>query len=323
MDRLKTKQREKPCGELSPRGFIPKRRKALSGGNVFYASIVALPLLQFIVFYVVVNFNSFLMAFQSYDNSTGKAVIGFTWDNFAYFFDKTVISDLWLCIRNSLLYLALNIVICVPVSLLFSYYVYKKFLFSEFFKVILFLPSIVCSTAMVIFYKYFVNEGLSSMFGGAVIGPVYNPKQQTVLLVFYLLMTFSANILLYINAMSQTPDSVVEASKIDGASEIGTFIHVIVPQIWGTIVSIIVIFLAWFATNQAYLFTFYGFNANREYQTIGYYLFNMVQDGRFTGTSLEQMYRKASALGLMFTAIVAPVTILVRNLMLKYGPNEN
>ena len=319
MNLLKAKE---TCGDNSPRVFKPKNKKAISGGNVFYASIVALPLLQFIVFYVVVNFNSFLMAFQSYDNSTGKAVIGFTFDNFAYFFDKIVFDDLWLCIKNSLLYLALNIVICIPVSLLFSYYIYKKFL-SELFKVILFLPSIVCSTAMVIFYKYFVNQGLASLLGGSVIGPVYNEKQQGALVAFYLLMTFSANILLYINAMSQIPDSVVEASKIDGANEIKTFIHVIIPQIWGTIVSIIVIFLAWFATNQAYLFTFYGFNANRQYQTIGDYLFNMVQDGRFTSSSLEQMYRQASALGLMFTAIVAPLTILIRKLMLKYGPNEN
>ena len=87
--------------------------------------------------------------------------------------------------------------------------------------------------------------------------------------------------------------------------------------------SLLVIFFAWVATNQAYLFTFYGFNANREYQTIGYYLFNMVQDGRFTSSALEQNYRKASALGLMLTLIVAPVTILVRNLMLKYGPKED
>ena len=175
MNLLKAKE---TCGDNSPRVFKPKNKKAISGGNVFYASIVALPLLQFIVFYVVVNFNSFLMAFQSYDNSTGKAVIGFTFDNFAYFFDKIVFDDLWLCIKNSLLYLALNIVICIPVSLLFSYYIYKKFLLSELFKVILFLPSIVCSTAMVIFYKYFVNQGLASLLGGSVIGPVYNEKQQ-------------------------------------------------------------------------------------------------------------------------------------------------
>ena len=176
---------------------------------------------------------------------------------------------------------------------------------------------------MVIFYKYYVNDALSGMFGGPVIGPTFNAHQQGVLIVFYLLMSFSGNILLYINAMCQTPESVIEAARIDGAKEGQIFLHVVVPQIWGTIVSLLVIFFAWVATNQAYLFTFYGFNANREYQTIGYYLFNMVQDGRFTSSALEQNYRKASALGLMLTLIVAPVTILVRNLMLKYGPKED
>lgn len=263
------------------------------------------------------------MAFQNYDNSTGKEVITFTWDNFAYFFNADVASDLWLCVKNSLMYLLLNVFVVMPVSLLFSYYVFKKFRMSKLFKVIMFLPSIVCSTAMVIFYKYYINDALSGLFGGPVIGPTFNPHQQGVLIVFYLLMSFSGNILLYINAMCQTPESVIEAAKIDGANEGQVFLHVVVPQIWGTIVSLLVIFLAWVATNQAYLFTFYGFNANREYQTIGYYLFNMVQDGRFTGSALQQMYRKASALGLMLTLIVAPITILVRNLMLKYGPKED
>lgn len=292
-------------------------------GNLFYASMIALPLLQFVIFYVVVNFNSILMAFQNYDNSTGKEVITFTWDNFAYFFQKDVIADLWLCVKNSLMYLALNVFAVMPVSLLFSYYVFKKFRMSGLFKVIMFLPSIVCSTAMVIFYKYYVNDALGELFNGSVIGATYNPHQQGVLIVFYLLMSFSGNILLYINAMCQTPESVIEAAKIDGANEFRIFLHVVVPQIWGTIVSLLVIFFAWVATNQAYLFTFYGFDANREYQTIGYYLFNMVQAGRFKTSELEQMYRKASALGLMLTLIVAPITILLRNLMLKYGPRED
>ena len=304
-------------------GAVKKMSSIKKSGRLFYITMIALPLVQFLIFYVIVNFNSVLMAFQNYDNSTGEVVITFTWDNFKFFFNKDIAADLWLCTRNSLLYLVLNILVVMPVSLLFSYYVYKKFRLSRLFKVIMFLTSIVCSTAMVIFYKCFVNDALGGLFGGSVIGPTYNPRQQTVLIVFYLLMSFSGNILLYINAMCQTPESVVEAAKIDGANEGQIFLHAVVPQIWGTIVSMLVISLAWVATNQAYLFTFYGFNANREYQTIGYYLFNMVQDGRFTGAALEQMYRKASALGLMLTLIVAPVTILIRNLMLKYGPRED
>lgn len=86
--------------------FKARRKSSIKkGGRLFYVSMIALPLLQFLVFYVIVNFNSILMAFQNYDNSTGKEVITFTWDNFAYFFQADVAADLWLCIKNSLMYL--------------------------------------------------------------------------------------------------------------------------------------------------------------------------------------------------------------------------
>ena len=62
MNLLKAKE---TCGDNSPRVFKPKNKKAISGGNVFYASIVALPLLKIFVFYDVVNFKSYLMAFQT------------------------------------------------------------------------------------------------------------------------------------------------------------------------------------------------------------------------------------------------------------------
>ena len=43
-------------------------------GNVFFWVMLALPLLQFAIFYVGVNFNSILLAFKSYENYTGKVV---------------------------------------------------------------------------------------------------------------------------------------------------------------------------------------------------------------------------------------------------------
>ena len=37
---------------------------------LFYALMAALPILQFIIFYVVVNANSLVLAFKSYDRDT-------------------------------------------------------------------------------------------------------------------------------------------------------------------------------------------------------------------------------------------------------------
>ena len=170
-------------------------------------------------------------------------------------------------------------------------------------------------------YKAFVNYGMSSIFPIAPISLEYSEARQPMLILFYLLVNFSGNILLYINAMSQVSPSVVEAAKIDGASEFRIFIHVIIPQIWGTIVSLLIIFMAGIVTNQAFLFTFFGINAPTELQTLGYYIFRNVQEG--ATPSVEASYYQTSALGIMLTLCLAPITILVRNLLLKFGPRED
>ena len=285
-------------------------------GTLFYVTMIALPLLQFVIFYVIVNFNSILMAFQNYDNSTGKEVITFTWDNFAYFFSADVVADLWLCIKNSLMYLALNVFVVMPVSLLFSYYVFKKFRMAKLFKVIMFLPSIVCSTAMVIFYKYYVNDALSGMFGGPVIGPTFNAHQQGVLIVFYLLMSFSGNILLYINAMCQTPESVIEAAKIDGANSWQEFTRVVFPQIYQTFSTLAVVALAGFFTNQYNIFSFWGGNAQSKYVNIGYLLYKQTQRASFGE------YPYLATLGVIMTIIIVPITFAVRKILAKVGPSN-
>ena len=62
---------------------MPLKRK------LFIASIVTIPMLSFAFFYVYINFNSFLLAFQSIDVNENYSFVGF--DNFKKFF-STVLS---------------------------------------------------------------------------------------------------------------------------------------------------------------------------------------------------------------------------------------
>ena len=52
------------------------KQKSLSTVNrnrkIFYYSMIAIPLIQFCVFYIYINFNSFLMAFQEYSWENGR-----------------------------------------------------------------------------------------------------------------------------------------------------------------------------------------------------------------------------------------------------------
>lgn len=305
----------------------PVSKKKLGGNmgkksaNVFFYTMVALPILQFIIFYIVVNFNSILLAFKEYTIVTGKG-----YDTEWVFFDnfKDIFSE-WVntpyirnTLPNALKYFAANVFIVIPLTLIFAYYIYKKFAAHDFFKVMLFLPSVICNMVIVLFYRDFVEWVVAKMFKfDTIMGD--DVLSNFPLLLLYVTLSFSGSILLYLNAMSAISPSVIEAAKIDGASELRTFWHVVLPSIWGTIVSLLVLAFAEIGMGQANLYSIYGSTAPTSQQTLGYYVFNLVATAN--GNDITQ-YPKAAAYGLMITLIIAPATILTRHFLLKYGPRD-
>ncbi len=299
-------------------------------GKLFYGLMIALPILQFVIFYIVVNFNSILLAFQSYSNFGGKEVrswVGF--DHFAEIWNVLLYDPghtIQICIRNTMLFFFVDVLVIMPLSLLFGYYIHKQAPLAGFFKVVLFLPSIVCSMVFVIFFNYFVDDELVrilqmmthddllvTILGGEA------PKALLALIVFYVWIGFSGSILLYLNAMSNVSPAVVEAAKVDGASEWNIFWSIMIPGCWKTLVSLFIISLAATASSQAYLFSFYAGNAPAQMQTLGYYQFMLIIK---TGQENPVSYPIASAYGVILTLIIAPLTFGVRYLLNRFGPRE-
>ncbi len=298
-------------------------------GKVFFWVMVALPLLQFAVFYVAVNFNSVLLAFKSYENYTGKIVTRWIWfANFEEIFRTwrtgTILQT---AVLNSLKYLAIDVFVVMPVSIMFGYYVYKNFAFSGFFKVLIFAPSIICIMVLVIFFRYFVEGAIVQIVektSEKYISGIFFQRKYAFypLTIFYLMLGFSGNLLLYINAMSNVSDSVMEAAMIDGAGEFKSFVHIVIPAIYKTCVSLIIISIAAVGSNQAYIHSFYGSKSAPEYtQTLGYRLFYLVIGGGSNGDDPTR-YPIAAAYGVLITLIIVPVTSVAKRLLNKFGPSE-
>lgn len=298
-------------------------------GTIFFWVMLALPLLQFAVFYIAVNFNSVLLAFKSYENYTGKVVTKWIWfDNFKEIFRTWRTGTLLkTAVLNSFKYLAIDILVVMPVSIMFGYYIYKNFAFSGFFKVLIFAPSIICIMVLVIFFKYFVEGAVGQIvekMTGKYISSFFLQKKYAFypLTIFYLMLGFSGNLLLYINAMSNVSDSVMEAAMIDGAGEFKSFIHIVVPAIYKTCVSLIIISLAAVGSNQAFIHSFYGSKSAPEYtQTLGYRLFYLVASSGSNGDDPTR-YPIASAYGILITLVIVPVTSVAKWLLNKFGPSE-
>ncbi len=308
-----------------------KGKKAKSKVPAFYFLMLALPILQFLIFYVAVNFNSILLAFKYTGGGKLDVWAEPLFSNFSNFFNSlfsgTIITK---ALAKSLIFCALSIFVVMPLSLIFSYYIYKQFMGGKFFKVILFLPGMITSMILVVIFRYFNDQALPALL--ELFGINYNysisPSGDTtvnflLMMAFYLLFAFSGSILLYLNAMSGVDKSMLEAAKIDGASELRSFFSVIIPSIWPTIVSFIAINIASIATFQANMFSFYQSFADPGVQTFGYYLYTIIikeGDGSFTN---PVGFAKAATTGIVATLVIAPITILVRNLLTKYGPSEN
>ena len=312
---------------MSKKNSVTTRGKS---GQIFFWSMMALPFLQFIVFYIGVNFNSLRLAFVEYTYEGNSLVSKFpSLSGFREIFSQ--MNVLMPMVGNSLVFFGANLLIVTPISLLFGYYIFRKFRGGGFFKIILFLPSVICCMVLLIFYRSFLNSTFVDTANNilhtdwepiliAQVIPDGYARMYISLIIFSVVVGYSGSILLYLNAMSQISNSVLEAAKIDGASELRSFFSVILPGMWGTFVSLLCVSMAGIGSNQAYLFNLFAVDAPAYIQTIGYHLYKAIMDG---GVIKYTLYPYASALGILLTLVIAPATIITRKLLLKYGPRED
>ena len=124
---------------------------------IFIVGMLALPLLQWLVFFVFVNINTITMSFQ--DQRPG-ADPGFSLVNYRNFFMDLRSTDKFMyAIRNSLLF-GLNDLFLLFISLVLAYFFYKKIRWSSFFRIIFFLPSIISIVIFITAYQNMFNMGV-------------------------------------------------------------------------------------------------------------------------------------------------------------------
>lgn len=288
---------------------------------IFFGIMMVIPVIHFLIWYIGVNANSISLAFRKFDFSENQYVFaGF--ENFINVIGDFVSSpQMAVIFKNSLLVYVIGLVITLPLTLLFSFYLYKKFFGHGVFKFILYLPSILSSIVVVTIFTYFVERfipGLvQSITGKEMQGMLSNSESRFLMIVFYnIWIGFGGSMLYYLGSMNAIPPELVEAAKIDGVSLGGEFFHITLPMIYPTITTVITTGVVGIFTNQLSLVTFYGTKAASELQTIGYWLFSD------TLKAQEVQYPYLSAAGLIITLLVAPLTFLIKYLMERLGPKD-
>lgn len=290
------------------------KSKIARGKILFYACIVAIPLLQFAIFYIGVNVNSFILAFQEWDGDLGVH----KWYGIKNF--EKVINDFFtngqikIALKNSLVLFLVGVVVGTTLALLFSYYIYKKQAGSRFFKTVLFMPNVVSSVTLSIMLLYFTTDATNAIFG---VELLTETKTKLPTLIFIsILLSFGVQVLIYSGSMSGISESISEAAVLDGITPLKELILIDVPMIFPTISVFIVSSIAGIFLNQMNVFNMYGAGApDINIYTIGYYLYTNI-----LGATVSE-YPYYAAFGLVLTFITVPVAFLIRYLLSKFGPS--
>lgn len=293
---------------------------------IFFLCMIILPLTQTAFFYIGVNVNSFIKAFQLYSvGQSGYEIVFAGIENFKSAIE--CLSSISYMVKNSFTVFFVKLLIAMPLSWVFSFYIYKKKPLSGFFKVILFLPQIISGLIFSLLFKYAATDvfvyvvkqitGEEQVLGlldrGADI-------QFTVILIYSIAISFGANIILYSGTMSAIDESIVESAHLDGVNVFQEFVHITLPLIYPTIVSFVVIAVGAICTDQMNLFSMYGIGA-QNIGTLGYYLYYQAQSADVIYKAGHYSFGQLSALSIILSIIVVPSILGLKSLLNKVGPS--
>ena len=141
---------------MEVKASVNKKKRAIKWDDVvFYAVMAFIPVVQFFLMYICVNFNSVLLAFQNVDPlNTGSFL---TFANMQEAFSILTSPEFLRFESNSVLMMLLIAGIGTCLGLFFSFYIYKQYAFSNAFKIILYLPSIISTVVMAIIFSNFAE----------------------------------------------------------------------------------------------------------------------------------------------------------------------
>ncbi len=297
--------------------ITPRKKKEY----LFFGLMMIIPILNFVIWYIVLNANSLALAFKKFDFATNEYTFAGL-SNFADVLDRFFHYPMMAkAFQNSFIAYAIGLFITMPLTIFFAFYLYKKFPGHGMFKFLLYLPSMLSSIVIVTIFKYFVERFIPQlvldMFGIEIPGLMSNVNSRFGMILFYnVWIGFAGSILYYIGSMNRIPPELVEAAKIDGVGLFGEFIYITLPMIYPMLTTVITTGVVGLFTNQLSLVAFYGTGASPELQTIGYWLF------ADTLKASEVEYPFLSAAGLIITLVVAPLTFLIKYLMERFGPKD-
>ncbi len=296
----------------------PKSLKDNTTSKIFLVTMLALPVAHWLVFWLIVNCSSFVIAFKDMSGN-------FSFVNFQLFWQDLTSTngDLFVSLKNTLKYFVTANFITFPLTICMCYFLYKKIAGYKVIRIIVYLPAIISPVVMTrVFATMVANDGpvglLLIKMGMDLLdtpGLLATVTTATNTIVVYTMWVgLCSNMLLLSGAMARIPVEVLESAKIDGVGIWKELIYMIVPLMWPTISTLLLLSMTGILTASGPILLLSSAPYQQNTLTISYWIFAKVYA---SGSVNGGEYGLVAATGLCFTAVLIPIVFGVRALVNK------
>ena len=301
--------------------------------NIFVFLGLLWPLIHFCVFFLYVNLGTVYASFFN-EKIDGTLV----WDGFKSYADvfrymfniKSTALNSYHAWLNTLSLMALAVFVNLPITLAFSYMLFKKMHTIGVLRILLYIPNVLSVVILCLFFKIlfsgtsgyqtniftvlskfgFDNEFIikEGMFGA-------RSTAWPALLIFSVWTGVSGNIIYFNSTMARLPAEVLESAGLDGAGEMRQFFSIVLPMIWSTIVTMTIMTVGgcfgWFMPAQ--IMVGLEMIGTIKVNTVGWIIVNGALD--------NQRYGFISAFGVVVAVLGGGLVLGLKALLEKIGGN--
>lgn len=290
---------------------------------LFCYLILLVPVVFFLVFFVYVNFDQFIQAF----NVDGNFSLG----NFAELFNEWGPNyihgwNLWEVEWRSIQIYLIGWIFWFP-GVMSNYVLFKKIWGHYVFRAIFTIPTVLSGVVTVLIYKNMVNVGgplflLAEAIFGELPASAYlsglmgaTETAWTTLLILHFLPHFVGFNLVQTGAYARIPNELFEVGRIDGLGFVREFMTMAIPLTWSTMQIGFITGVAGMLLGDCGVFLWT--QGQHETATMGFYMYwqtYLISGQGGSAIARDDAYGYPAALGLFFTAILVPMSLLTRKL---------
>lgn len=294
-----------------PMEYAKKKRKMPKQRIFFIICCCIVPVLHWLLFYIIGNLTSFTMAFT---NKQGEI----SFDNFVriWLSLKDSASDLTIAFRNTFLSFFIMLLF-YPVQVLVAYFIYKKVPGSNVFRILFFIPSMIFSVALnMIFARMIGTRGFIAQGIQDILNLSYTPelladsKFANITVILHMMwLAIPGGLIIWGGTFARIPEEVLESAALDGVNWWQEFILITVPLVWPTLaLQLVLSFCSIFSAGGAVFLLTKGM-----YGTMTLDSWMYLQLYQSTGSpETSNIYNFMSAVGLVLTVIAIAISLFIR-----------